>query len=68
MSRSEIRVSFLADLGNKGTFLVTLFIERDYSGMFQSKCHPCSSHSKMYMMPFRDKGIILLLILVIYHA
>ena len=33
--RSEIRVSFLAELQNKGTFLVTLFIAWPYLGMFQ---------------------------------
>ncbi len=34
LSRSEIMVSFLAELGNKGTFLVTVFIARQYLGMF----------------------------------
>ncbi len=66
LSRSEIRVSFWAEVGNKGTFLVTLFVAWHYLGMFGSKCYPCSSHWKIYMMPFRDKGIILLVILVIY--
>ena len=50
-----------------GTFLATLFIAWHYFGTFRSKCYPCSINI-IYMMPFREKGIILLLILVIYHA
>ncbi len=63
LSRSEIRVSFLDEMWNKGTFLATLFISQNYLGIFLTKIYPCSSYSKMFMIPFRDKGINSLIIL-----
>ena len=47
---------FLAEMWNKGTFLVALFQALNYLGIFLTKIYPCSSHSKLFMIPFRDKG------------
>ena len=68
LSRSEERVSFLSDLGNKGTFLSTIFIVWSHFGIFLKKYSPCNGHSKLFMLPFRDKGIVLMLILETPHA
>ncbi len=56
---------FLAVMWNKGAFLLTLVILWNYLGIFLKKTYPCSSYSKLFMIPFRDKGINLLLILLI---
>ncbi len=68
LSRSEKRVSFLANLGNKGTFSLTLFIVWSYFGIFLANCSCCHRLAYVFMLPFRDKGTILLLILLTYHA
>ncbi len=67
LSRSEKRVYLLADLGNKGTFFMTLFIVWSYFGIFLAKCSSYNGHSQIFMLPFRDKGIFSLLILLTLH-
>ncbi len=42
---------------NKGTFLVALFKALNYLGIFLTKTDPCSRHSKLFMILFRDNGI-----------
>ncbi len=44
LSRSEIRVSFLADFGNKGTFFMTIFIQLSNFVTFLAKCSRCHGH------------------------
>ncbi len=48
-------------LGNKGTLLTTIFIVWSHFGTILKKYSPCNGHEKLFMLPFRDKGIILML-------
>ncbi len=68
LSRSGERVSFLVDLGNKGTFFMTIFIVWSHFDIFLERYSSCNVHLRVFMLLFRDKGIILNLILVIYHV
>ncbi len=59
---------FFANLMHKGTFFMSCAIVWNYLGHFSRDCSPCDGHSKLSMLPFRDKGIILVLIQVTFHA
>ncbi len=54
--------------GQQGYLLMTIFKVWSHFGIFLKKYSPCNGHSKLFMLPFRDKGIILMLILVTHHA
>ncbi len=68
LSRSEKRVSFLPDLGNKGTIFMTFFMIWSHFHLFPTNYSPRNSHPKSFQLPFRDKGTILKHIIVPYHA
>ncbi len=40
----------------------------DNFGTFLKNYSPCNGHSKLFMLPFRDKGVILMLNLVTHQA
>ncbi len=70
LSRSEINVYF-AHLKNKGTFFMRRCIVWSYLGYFSREMFSLRwsfKIMKLSVLPFRDKGIILLLIQVTFHA